>query len=89
MINTAKEAIPSLLPPALILTLAGVSLQYTSTLAIVSELGEVLGRGAILSFLMVILFLPCLLYVLDGILPKTTKNLTFSDPVRGDSHETI
>lgn len=85
LLLTSREAIPSLLPPALILTAAGISLQYTSTLTIVSELGQVLGRGAILSFLMVILVLPCLLYFADPILPYTTWKLNLlkdQDPER-------
>ena len=75
VIDSSRQAIPSLLPPVMILSVAGFALQKTSTLAIVSELGQVLGRGAILSFLMVIFLLPCLLYTLDRVLPRTTLQL--------------
>ena len=61
----AKETIPSLLPPALILTFSGLVLYLTSSLTIVSELGEVLARGAMLSLTMVIFVLPGLLYLFD------------------------
>lgn len=45
------EAIQPLFPPALILTLAGLILWQISSLQVVSELGQVLGRGAALSLL--------------------------------------
>lgn len=68
----AKETIPSLLPPALILTFSGLVLYLTSSLTIVSELGEVLARGAILSLTMVIFVLPGLLYLFDRGIERTS-----------------
>lgn len=70
--ETIAQTFGTLLPPALILTLAGAILQRVSSLAIVSELGEVLARGASFSFIMVILFLPGLLVLFDGVIHKTT-----------------
>jgi len=77
LVKTSRDSIPSLLPPAFILACAGIALDKTSSLTIVSELGEVLGRGAILSFILVTFVLPGLLYIFDRIIEKTTKNLTF------------
>lgn len=77
LIQSIRESVPSLLPPALILTLAGFALYYTSTLTIVQELGLVLGRGAILSLFMVVFFLPGLLYLFDKIVEKTSYKRTF------------
>lgn len=77
VIRSSRETIPSLLPPAMILTASGIALQMSSSLAIVSELGEVLGRGAILSFFMVVLLLPCELYFLDFLVTKTTWKYKF------------
>lgn len=71
------ETIGGLLPPALILTTAGFILSIISSLAIVSELGTVLGRGALTSFLMVIFFLPGLLYVTDPLVEKLTWKANF------------
>ena len=68
----ARETIPSLLPPALILTCSGLVLYLTSSLTIVSELGEVLARGATLSLLMVIFVLPGLLFVFDRLVERTS-----------------
>ncbi|WP_071705865.1 efflux RND transporter permease subunit [Murdochiella vaginalis] len=68
----ARETIPSLLPPAMILTCSGLVLYLTSSLTIVSELGEVLARGAALSLLMVIFVLPGLLFVFDRLVERTS-----------------
>lgn len=71
--ETVRETIGTLLPPALILTVAGTILRQLSTLAMVSELGEVLARGASFSFLMVVFFLPGLLVLFDRLIEKTTR----------------
>ncbi|HHT24215.1 MAG TPA: MMPL family transporter [Clostridiaceae bacterium] len=77
LIQSIRESVPSLLPPAMILTLAGFALNITSTLTIVKELGLVLGRGAILSLFMVIFILPGFLYLFDKIVEKTSYKRTF------------
>ncbi len=79
-LTAAKETLPSLFPPALILTFAGFALERTSSLGIVSELGQVLGRGAIFSFLMVVLALPGLLHLLDSWIEKLSWRLNFYRP---------
>lgn len=75
--RTIAESIPPLLPPASILTLAGFALWKISSLSVVSELGLVLGRGATLSFLLVIFFLPALYLLLDRFAEKGTKGAEF------------
>ncbi|MGI6077944.1 MAG: efflux RND transporter permease subunit [Fastidiosipilaceae bacterium] len=75
ILKTSGTVIKSLLPPALILTCTGLVLNMISSLSIVSELGEILARGAVLSFTMVIFLLPCLLYYFDFIIRKTTRGL--------------
>lgn len=77
VIEASRQTVPSLLPPALILTSAGTVLSLTSSIAIVSELGTVLARGALLSLGMVIFVLPGLLALSDTIIQKTTKGLHF------------
>ncbi len=77
VIQSTREAIPSILPPAAILTAVGFVLGLISSLRIVSDLGIMLGRGAILSFLMVSLLLPQLLMLFDRVIEKTTKNRQF------------
>lgn len=62
----------SILTPAGILTIAGLMLGFISTNGIISQLGTILGRGAAISAAMVLLFLPALLILFDGIIQKTT-----------------
>ncbi len=65
-------AAPSILTPALILACAGFMLGIVSSSAIISELGKILARGALISCAMVMLFLPALLVLLDGVIAHTT-----------------
>jgi predicted RND superfamily exporter protein len=67
----------SILTSAAILSMAGFTLSMTSTNPIVAELGELLGRGTLLSLAMVCLVLPALLTVFDGLIQKTTLNHGF------------
>lgn len=77
LIQSIRETLPSLLPPALILTITGFMLSYISSLAIVSELGLILGRGAFLSLNMVVFALPGMLFYLDKWVKKTSLGLKF------------
>lgn len=65
-----SENAGSILTPALILTIAGFSLSIISSNGVISQLGLVLGRGAIISAAMVLLFLPALLRIFDGVFTK-------------------
>ncbi|SDI90954.1 efflux RND transporter permease subunit [Natribacillus halophilus] len=57
---------------AAILASVGFILWVTSTDPIVASIGLLLGRGALLAFLMVVLLLPGLLLMLDRVIEKTT-----------------
>lgn len=82
---TVKEAIKvslgdtakSIFISGSILASAGFCLGIISSDQIISELGILLGRGAVLSVVMVILFLPTLLLCLDKLIPYTTLNHKF------------
>ena len=60
-----------------ILACAGFCLGIISSEQIISELGILLGRGALLSVTMVILFLPTLLLIFDKVIPFTTLKSNF------------
>lgn len=62
----------SILISASILTSVGFILWITSTNPIVSSIGLLLGRGALLAFILVIIFLPALLVLFDKVIEKTT-----------------
>ena len=74
---TVSQTFGTLLTPALILASAGLVLNLVSSLEVVSQLGAVLGRGALISFIMVNLFLPGLLIVFDSAIEKTTGKAHF------------
>ncbi len=74
---TLGEVFSPILISASILSLAGFTLKLTSTNPIVSDLGVLLGRGTILSVLMVICFLPAALVLFDKLIQKTTWRVNF------------
>lgn len=75
--NTVNESVKTLIVSALILTVSGFCLSIISTNSIISELGLLLGRGTILSFIAVVGLLPALLYVFDKFIIKTTIKTSF------------
>lgn len=66
-----------ILTSAFILSTAGFILSLTSTNPIISELGMLLGRGTMLSFIMVICVLPALLLLFDKVVKKTMLKSDF------------
>ena len=80
------ESFKSLLVSASILALAGCVLWLTSSNNIVSILGLLLFRGTILSFALVMTFLPACLWFFDKPIAKTTWKAGFYYPaVAGDA----
>lgn len=75
--RTIAMTFGTLLTPVLILASAGFVLFAVSSLTVVSQLGQVLGRGALISFAMVNVFLPGLLIVFDRAIEKTTWKSDF------------
>lgn len=82
---TWGETFKSLLVSASILALAGCVLWLTSSNNIVSILGLLLFRGTILSFLLVMTFLPACLWLFDKPIGKTTWHAGFFYPGSADS----
>ncbi len=76
-----REGITASFKPILIsgsiLSMAGFALYLTSSSPIIYELGLLVGRGALLSVLMVLGFLPGMLYLLDGAIRRTTMKPDF------------
>ena len=85
MVKALSENIVAILTSAGILSLSGFILGATSTNPIISELGTLLGRGAFLSFAMVVLVLPALFILCDGAIDKTTLKSSFHRSLK--SHE--
>lgn len=77
IIQTVKQTTLSILTSASILTLGGTMLGLISTNGVLKELGTLVGRGAVLSAVLVLLVLPGVLYLLDRFIAKTTWKANF------------
>ena len=77
LLRTTMTTSLSILTSAGILTLAGGFLGWISTHGIISQLGTLIARGAVLSTLLVLFVLPGLLSVLEPLIRKTTYRADF------------
>ena len=73
-----RVSVLSLFTSAVILTVAGFALGICSTNLVLNQLGTLVGRGAIISLLLVLTVLPALLVLLDKVIEKTTFGLKIS-----------
>lgn len=85
------ESFRSILVSALTLSTAGFTLYVTSSNSAIADIGLLLGRGTLLSFTMVVCFLPTLLVVFDKAIEKTTYKTEFFNhsKVTGGRHNEI
>lgn len=77
IIATISSCTVSILTSASVLTAVGFLLGYISTHGLLAQLGTFLGRGTLCSLAVVMLALPGVLYIFDGLISKTTKNADF------------
>lgn len=77
MLNTLKSNITAVMVSAIILSSAGFALSITTTNMMIKDLGLLLGRGTILSFISVAVVLPALLIIFDRVIINTTLNHNF------------
>lgn len=77
IINTISSCSVSILTSASALTVIGFLLGSISTHGLLAQLGIFIGRGTLCSLGIVMFVLPGLLYLLDGVIRKTTKNADF------------
>jgi len=77
MRKTIEDNLTAVIISAGILASAGLALAITSNNPIIADLGTLLGRGTLLSLVMVALVLPALLMSFDRIIQKTTLNGKF------------
>lgn len=82
--QTLDEKLFAIIISASILSSVGFILWITSTNPVVSSIGLLLGRGALLAFTMVILLLPAMLVMLDKLIDKTSWKANF---YRGEKEE--
>ncbi len=75
--NSIQLCTLSLFTSAIILAIAGTVLGAVSTNLVLSQLGTLVGRGAVISFFLVLLVLPALLVLFDPVIEKTTRKTNF------------
>ncbi|TFE00532.1 efflux RND transporter permease subunit [Jeotgalibacillus salarius] len=75
--KTIDEKLFAIFVSASILSSVGFILWLTSTNPVVSSIGLLLGRGALLAFIMVVFVLPALLVIFDKVIEKTTWKANF------------
>ncbi len=75
--QTLDDKLFAIIISASILSSVGFILWITSTNPVVSSIGLLLGRGALLAFTMVILFLPAMLVMFDKVIEKTSWKPNF------------
>ena len=76
-IESVRVCVLSLFTSAVILTIAGSVLGAISTNLVLSQLGTLVGRGAVISFILVLFVLPALLMLFDPLIEKTTAKTQF------------
>lgn len=79
IVKTLDEKTFSISISAAILSSVGFILWITSSNPIVGSIGLLLGRGALLAFIMVLFFLPAMLLVCDKFIKKTTYKSNFKE----------
>lgn len=77
VVETVAAVMPSIITSGSVLAVVGYLLGYISSHGILSQLGIFVGRGSLLSLAIVLFVLPGLLYLLDGVIQRTTLNLHF------------
>lgn len=77
IVQTVSSVTVSILTSGSALTVVGFLMGWVSTHGLLSQLGYFLGRGALLSIVIVLFALPAMLYLLDGFIERTTKGVKF------------
>lgn len=79
VLQTTEETTLSILTSGGILAISGMFLGKLSTNQVISELGILVGRGAIISVILVLFTLPALLTIFDKLIQKTILKLKFKE----------
>lgn len=77
--TTLEKVSVSILTSALTMIIVGFLLGKFSTHGLISQLGYLLSVGTTASVIIVLFVLPGLLYMFDGLIQKTTKNINFKN----------
>lgn len=80
VIETLDQSFATIITSGSIMTLAGFVIGQMTSNAVIASLGTTLGIGTLTSIILVMLILPQLLYIFDGLIQKTyrTRKIHFS-----------
>ena len=87
-VQAVKASGPSVLTSALILATAGYGFGAVSSVDSISQLGSLIGRGALISCLLTVTLLPSLLAVLDRFINLTTLGKKRNKVIRNEEENT-
>lgn len=73
IVETVRVVTVSILTSGLTMTVVGFLMGYIATHGLLSQMGIFLGVGTLMSMVIVLFVLPGLLYVLDGVIRRTTR----------------
>lgn len=73
VIETVSTVTVSIMTSAIVMAVVGLLLGYLSSHGILSQIGRFIGKGALLSLVIVLNVLPGLLYLFDGIVCRGEK----------------
>lgn len=82
-----NQSFPTILTSGSILTLAGFLIGMLSTNAIISALGTALGRGTLISIVIVMMILPQIVLLADKFIEKTSFKKEDTDAARAEKRE--
>ncbi len=77
--KTIQAVTGSIITSSIVLTTVGFLLGFLSSHGLLAQLGMLLARGTICSFLIVMFVLPGLLYVFDKLIQKTSLNMKLKE----------
>ena len=77
IVSVISSCTVSVLTSGSALTVVGFLLGHFSTHGLLAQLGFFIGRGTLFSLAIVMFVLPGLLFLLDGVIKRTTKNIEF------------
>ncbi len=77
-----NTAFPTVITSGLILIVAAYSIHFISSTPMISEIGSLIGQGALISVIVVLFVLPQLLLLFDKIIQKTTYKSNFVADVK-------
>ncbi|MEG1528158.1 MAG: MMPL family transporter [Clostridia bacterium] len=86
-LEATRLSITSVLTSALILCVAGFSIGFASSVQGVSEIGFMIGRGALISGVLVLVFLPPLVRLFDRYIPMLSLKMKFLKPLKVSEEE--